>query len=300
MAAVGNSNIITRKYLDSLLIETRYMNSSVADQSICLWGERFDSPVMTAALSHLDHFMFEGATDIYASAAAKTGTLLWLGMANDDEVERCAAKGAKMIEIIKPYADRDLIYRKIRHAESIGLLAVGIDIDHPFADDGSLDIVDGYTMAPVTTKELQDLCASTSLPFIVKGVLSVYDANEAVKAGAGGLVLSHHNNRIEYALPPLAALPEIRSKLSRQVPLFVDGEIQTGLDVFKALALGATAVSIGRPLMTAIKNGKEAGMCEYLLKVRKELAKAMSYTGCTSLGKMDPSVIHFTSEISSN
>ena len=196
--------------------------------------------------------------------------------------------------------DRDLIYRKIRHAESLGLLAVGIDIDHPFADDGSLDIVDGYTMAPVTTKELQDLCASTSLPLIVKGVLSVYDANEAVKAGAGGLVLSHHNNRIEYALPPLAALPEIRSKLSRQVPLFVDGEIQTGLDVFKALALGATAVSIGRPLMTAIKNGKEAGMCEYLLKVRKELAKAMSYTGCTSLGKMDPSVIHFTSEISSN
>ena len=297
MAAVGNSNIITRKYLDSLLIETRYMNSSVADQSICLWGERFDSPVMTAALSHLDHFMFEGGTDIYASAAVKTGTLLWIGMAGDDEVERCAAKGAKMIEIIKPYADRDLIYRKIRHAESLGLLAVGIDIDHPFADDGSLDVVDDFIMAPVTTEELRDLCASTSLPLIVKGVLSVYDANEAVKAGAAGLVLSHHNNRIEYALPPLAALPEIRSKLSRPIPLFVDGEIQTGLDVFKALALGATAVSIGRPLMTAIRNGQEAAMCEYLLKVRKELAKAMSYTGCTSLDKMDPAVIHYSSMI---
>lgn len=298
MSTAGNSNTITRKYLDSLLIETRYMNSSEADLSICLWGERFRSPVMTAALSHLDHFMFAGATDIYASAAAKTGTLLWLGMADDDEVERCAAKGAKMIEIIKPYADRDLIYRKIRHAESLGLLAVGLDIDHPFADDGSLDVVDGYPMSPVTTAELRDLCKSTSLPFIVKGVLSTYDANEAVQAGAGGLVLSHHNNRIEYALPPLAALPEIRSKLIKPVPLFVDGEIQTGLDVFKALALGATAVSIGRPLMTAIRNGKEEGMCEYLEKVRKELAKAMSYTGCTSLDRMDPSVIHPTSAIS--
>ena len=288
----GNSNIITRKYLDSLLIETRYMNSSVSDQSICLFGERFASPVMTAALSHLDHFMFEGATDIYASAAAKTGTLLWLGMADDAEVERCAATGARMVEIIKPFADRELIYKKIRHAESLGLLAVGIDIDHPFAEDGTLDVVDGFPMSPVTTDELRDFCGCTSLPLVVKGVLSVYDANEAVEAGAGGIVLSHHNNRIEYALPALAALPEICSKLSKPVPLFVDGEIQTGLDVFKALALGATAVGIGRPLMTAIKNGREEGMCEYLIKVRQQLAKAMSYTGCTNLGKMDPSVIH--------
>lgn len=292
MAISGNSNVITRKYLDSLLIETRYMNSFVSDQSIELYGAHFDSPVMTAALSHLDHFMFDGATAIYASAAAKTGTLLWLGMADDQEVERCAATGAKMIEIIKPYADRELIYRKIRHAESIGLLAVGIDIDHPFADDGSLDVVDGYEMAPLATEELRDFCRCTSLPLIVKGVLSSYDANEAVSAGAGGLVLSHHNNRIEYALPPLAALPEIRAKLEKPVPLFVDGEIQTGLDVFKALAMGATAVCIGRPLMTAIKQSREDGMVEYLLKVRSQLAKAMSYTGCTSLEKMDPSVIH--------
>ena len=292
MANPGNSNIITRKYLDSLLIETRYMNSRVADQSIELYGEHFDSPVMTAALSHLDRFMFEGATALYAAAAARTGTLLWLGMADDREVERCAAAGARMVEIIKPYADRELIYRKNRHAESLGLLAVGIDIDHPFADDGGLDTVDGYAMMPVTTDELRDLCRCTSLPLIVKGVLSVYDANEAVAAGARGLVLSHHNNRIEYALPPLAALTEIRAKLEKQIPLFVDGEIQSGMDVFKALALGATAVCIGRPLMTAMRNNLEDGMCEFLVEVRRQLAKAMAYTGCTSLEKMDPTVIH--------
>ena len=72
----------------------------------------------------------------------------------------------------------------------------------------------------------------------------------------------------------------------------MDGEIQTGLDVFKALALGATAVCIGRPLMTAIRKDSEAGMAAYLLEVRAQLAKAMSYTGCTCLSKMDPSVIH--------
>ena len=105
--------------------------------------------------------------------------------------------------------------------------------------------------------------------------------------------MSHHNNRIEYAIPPLLALPEIKASLEKDIPLFVDGEIQTGMDVFKALALGATAVSIGRPLMAAINKDPEAGMSNYLLEVRKQLSKAMAYTGCTNLSKMDPSIIHY-------
>ena len=69
----GNSNAITRRYLDSLLIETRYMNSTFPDTEMTLYGKKFKTPVMTAALSHLDHFMFEGATAQYAEGAAKAG-----------------------------------------------------------------------------------------------------------------------------------------------------------------------------------------------------------------------------------
>ena len=288
----GNSNLITRQYLDSLLIETRYMNSSCPDLTMELYGKKFSTPVMTAALSHLDHFMFEGATEAYAKGAALADVILWLGMADEKEVELCASAGASMIEIIKPYTDRDIIYRKIRHAEELGLLAVGIDIDHPFAPDGSPDDVDGYKMTPVRTEELKEICESTSLPVIAKGVLSVYDANEAVAAGARGLVISHHNNRIEYAIPPLKALPEIRDNLKKPVPLFVDCEIRSGMDVFKAMALGAHAVCIGRPLMTAIKNGGADAMASYLKEVNDGLRKAMAYTGCYDLSRMDPSVIH--------
>lgn len=288
----GNSNRITRRYLDSLLIETRYMNSTNPCLETSLYGRKFPSPIMTAALSHLDHFMFEGATKAYAEGTAKAGSILWLGMAPEEEVEMCAATGASMIEIIKPYTNRDLIYKKIRHAEKAGLLAVGVDIDHPFAEDGSPDVVDGDEMTAIMTEELKEICASTSLPIIVKGVLSIYDALESVKAGAQGLVISHHNNRIEYALPPLMALPEIRSAVGKQIPIFVDGDIRTGMDAFKALALGADAVCIGRPLMTAIKQNGAQGVTEYLTRANKELAKAMAYTGCTDLNKMDPSVIH--------
>ncbi len=290
----GNSNVITRKYLDSLLVETRYMNSVSPDLTMDLYGRKFSSPVMTAALSHLDHFMFDGATKAYAEGAAKADVILWLGMADEKEVELCASSGAPMIEIIKPYTDRDLIYQKIRHAEKLGLLAVGIDIDHPFGSDGSPDIVDGYEMSPIRTEELREICSATSLPVIAKGVLSTYDAEEAVDAGAQGLVISHHNNRISYAVPPLKALPEIRKSLKKPVPLFVDGDIRSGMDAFKALALGAHAVCIGRPLMTAIKNGGADAMASYLAEVNAELKKAMACTGCFNLSRMDPAVVHLS------
>ena len=288
----GNSNVITRQYLDSLLIETRYMNSTNPDLTMNLYGRSFKSPIMTAALSHLDHFMFEGATKAFAEGAAKADAILWLGMADEKEVEMCAATGAPMIEIIKPYSDRKLIFQKIRHAESLGLLAVGIDIDHPFAEDGSPDNVDGYEMTALTTEELKEICSSTKLPVIAKGVLSLYDAREVMKAGVLGMVLSHHNNRIEYAVPPLALLPAIREEAGKEVPIFVDGEIRTGMDAFKALALGATAVCIGRPLMTAIKQDGAEGVAEYIRKANGELAKVMAYTGCTDTGRMDPAVVH--------
>ena len=292
MSDIGNSNRISRAYLDSLLIETRYMDSDFPVIDYELYGAKAASPIMTAALSHLDHFMYPGAADALAKGAKEAGAILWYGMAPEEEIERLAAFGAPMIEIIKPYADREKIFRKIRHAEKLGLLAVGVDIDHPFANDGSADNVSGEIMAPLRTAELEEIVRSTHLPVIIKGVLSTRDAERCLGAGARGLVLSHHNNRIEYALPPLALLPEIADLAGGTVPLFVDCEIQTGMDAFKALALGAAGVCIGRPLMTAIKNDEKNGVRDYLLRANAELKKAMAFTGCTTLPKMDRSVIH--------
>jgi len=290
MSDIGNSNRISREYIDSLRIETRYMDSTNPDTNFTLFGERFASPIMTAALSHLDHFMFPGAATALAEGAKAANAVLWYGMAGDDEIETLAATGARMIEIIKPYTDREKILAKIRHAEGLGLLAVGVDIDHPFAEDGNPDVVDGEQMTALTTAELARICAETRLPVIVKGVLSRRDAERCLVAGAAGLVLSHHNNRIEYAIPPLALLPEITA-IAGNTPLFVDCEIRTGMDAFKALALGAKGVCIGRPLMTAIKQGGAQAVRDYLNRERDALAKAMAYTGCTTLDKMDPTVI---------
>ena len=292
MADIGNSNRIAREYLDSLRIETRYMDSENPVLDFELYGTRAATPIMTAALSHLDHFMYPGAADALARGAKEAGAILWYGMAEETEIERLAEYGAPMIEIIKPYADRGLIHKKAEHAEKLGLLAIGIDIDHPFADDGSPDIVSGYEMTALKTAELREICEYSRLPVIIKGVLSVRDAERCLEAGAQGLVLSHHNNRIEYALPPMALLPEIAEMTGGKIPLFVDCEIRTGMDAFKALALGAKGVCIGRPLMTAIRQDAENGVRDYLNRATAELKKAMAFTGCTTLEKMDPTVIH--------
>ena len=291
MPDFGDSNRISREYLDSLLIETRYLDADFPCTDYELFGQKAASPIMTAALSHLDHFMFPGAAEALARGAAEAGAILWYGMAPEEEIERLAAFGAPMIEIIKPYADREVIFRKIRHAEKLGLLAVGVDIDHAFAPDGSADLVSSEEMAPLQTRELEEITRSTPLPVIVKGVLSLRDAERSLGAGARGLVLSHHNNRIGYAVPPLAVLPEIAQRTGGTVPLFVDCEIRTGMDAFKALSLGASGVCIGRPLMTAIREDPEHGVRDYLLRANAELRKAMAFTGCSSLKKMDPSVI---------
>ena len=292
MSQVGNSNTITRNYLDSLLIETRYMNSTNPDTTFTLYGETFASPIMTAALSHLTQLGEGGMAKGIAQGALSAGCVMWYGAAEEEEIEMLAGTGVKLIEIIKPYTNRDIIFRKIKHAESLGLLAVGIDIDHPFANDGSPDIVDGEELKALTTAELTEIVNSTKLPLITKGVLSLYDADVSLQAGVKGMVLSHHNNRIEFAVPPVFLLPEIVKLAGDDVPVFVDGMIQSGMDAFKAIALGAKGVCIGRPLMAAYTNAKEQGVCDYLQKTRGELAKAMAYTGCTDLGKMDPSVIH--------
>lgn len=292
MAQSGNSNKIARNYLDSLLIETRYLNGNNSDTTFTLYGETFSSPIMTAALSHLDHMGERGMARGIALGAKEAGCVMWYGAAEAEEIEMLAGTGVRLIEIIKPYQNRDLIFKKIEHAQKLGLLAVGIDIDHPYAEDGSPDIVDDEPMKTLTTGELAEIVSSASLPLIAKGVLSRYDAEESLKAGVKGMVLSHHNNRIEYAIPPLYLLPEIAALAGPDVPVFVDGMIQSGMDAFKALALGAKGVCIGRPLMAAYTKDKEGGVSALLTRAGKELAKAMAYTGCTDLSRMDASVIH--------
>ena len=290
MQLTSNSDKITRDYFDSLLVETRYVDSVLPSTELSLFGETFRTPVMTAALSHLHNTAADGMT-VYARAAALSGAVHWVGMGSDEELEAIVATGAKTIKIIKPHADNREVIRKIEHAVKAGCIAVGMDIDHAFNGEGGYDNVFGLPMKAKTTEELKTFVQAAGVPFIVKGVLSARDADKCLKAGCAGMVVSHHHGMIQYAVPPLMVLPEILSVTGGSVPVFVDCGIASGMDAYKCLALGATAVSVGRHLMPLLKDGAEA-VARRIDEITAELAGVMSRTGVSALDCMDATVIH--------
>ncbi|MBD5395805.1 MAG: alpha-hydroxy-acid oxidizing protein [Lachnospiraceae bacterium] len=286
----GNSDQITRKYFDSLLLETRHIDGKKPDTSFMLYGERFDTPVMTAALSHLGNIRDNGAVEM-ARGAKMANAVSWTGMGEKKELQDMTETGAKVIKIIKPYADNRMIFDKIAHAAESGALAVGIDIDHAFNSSGDYDVIFEDEMRPKSMEEIREFVDSSEIPFIIKGILSERDAYKCLEAGVKGIVVSHHHGLMEYSLPPLKILPSIVKVIGGEIPVFVDCGIMSGMDAFKALALGATAVSVGRALMEPLKEKGAEGVKDAILKINNELKGAMAKTGCFDLDHMDSSVI---------
>lgn len=290
MTYTSNSDKITRDYFDSLLVEPRYLDAVIPSTQMTLFGETFRTPVMTAALSHLHNTAPDGMA-VYARGAALSGAVHWVGMGSERELEEIVATGARTIKIVKPHADNHEVLRKIEHAVKAGCIAVGMDIDHAFNSSGGYDDVFGLPMKAKTTEELAEFVQASAVPFIVKGVLSTRDAEKCLKAGCAGIVVSHHHGIIQYAVPPLMMLQDIISATGGSIPVFVDCGIESGTDVYKCLALGAKAVSVGRHLMPLLKDGAEA-VARRMDEMTAELAGVMARTGVRSLKEMDPIVIH--------
>lgn len=286
----GSSDRITREYFDSLLVEMRHIDSKKPDTAFQLYGEQFDTPIMMAALSHLDHIHDKGMVEM-AVGAKMAGAVNWAGMGEKKELEEITATGARTIKIIKPYADNAIIFDRIAHAEKCGALAVGVDIDHAFNGRGGYDTVLGYEMRPKTMEEIREFVQAAKLPFLVKGVLSEKDAYKCLQAGVGGIVVSHHHGIMEYAVPPLKILPAIVKVIGGEIPVFVDCGIISGMDAFKALALGASAVCAGRVILEPLRENGAEGVRDTILKMNDELKGIMAKTGCYDLSHMDSSVI---------
>ena len=286
----GDANQITREYFDSLLIEMRHIDAVIPNTTLNLYGETFSTPVMMAALSHLERCHSEGMTEM-ARGAKAANAVMWAGMGDYDELERITATGAKTIKIIKPYADNDEIFRKIEHAEKCGCIGVGIDVDHSFNSRGEYDVVLGLHMTGKSLDEIAQFVKATKLPFIIKGVLSTQDAHKCIEAGVNGIVVSHHHGILDYATPPLMILPEIVKVIDGKMPIFVDCGVESGIDVFKAIALGATAVSVGRAMMGPLSESGADGIVKTVHDYTAQLAGAMSRTCSPDISHIEASLI---------
>ena len=281
-----DSNKITRDYFDRILLKSRLIDSDLPDMTTEFLGESFRTPIMTAALSHL-HSVTEYGMEKLAAAAKRAGAVYFCGMTKDDEIERIVGTGARVASIIKPYADREEIVRQLRHNLEIGVFAVGVDIDHAYNQEGGYDFVIDSDMRPMSAAELRKLVEiAGDTPFIVKGVLSVEDAKKCVEIGAKALIVSHHHGIMPSSVPPLLVLPEIKKAVGDQITIIVDCCIEDGVDAFKALALGADAVCVGRALMGPLKDGEDAAY-EAIEKISGQLRSVAARCGYSSVSGID-------------
>ena len=138
--------------------------------------------------------------------------------------------------------------------------------------------------ASLTWKDLEWLRGMTSLPLLIKGIVRADDAARAVEHGAAGVVVSNHGARqLDGSPATIDALPDVVAAVAGRCPVLMDGGVRSGTDVLKALALGAAAVLVGRPILWGLAVGGEAGVARVLEILQGELSSAMALAGCASL-----------------
>lgn len=290
---ISDANEITARYMDSILIKERLIDSVVADTSVELFGARFSSPVMTPAFSHLKEFNGRELTGLeeYSIAAKNFNILNFVGMMENDMFKRIVDTGAKTVRIVKPYLDNEKVRDQMKYAEDAGAFAIGMDIDHIFGNTG-LDVVVGEVMGEQTSDMMRSYIESTKLPFVVKGVLSEEEAVKCAELGAKAIIVSHHHGRLPYAVPPMMVLPGIKKALEgKDVKIIVDCGIASGSDVYKCIALGADAAAVGRSMLPSLEEGGVAGMEKFLKSVNDELRFVMSCTGFATVDAIDDSCL---------
>jgi len=137
---------------------------------------------------------------------------------------------------------------------------------------------------PQQTDELERIISESILPFIIKGVLSVYDAEKSLELGAKAIVVSNHGSgSFDYTIPSMQVLPKIVEKVGDKMAILVDTGFENGNDVFKALALGAAAVGFANPMILAYAAEGSEGIELLINQITRELERNMAASGCANL-----------------
>lgn len=263
------------------------------DTSISLFGKEFKypffaGPVGAVNLHYGDSLDDVAYNDILVSACADAGIAAFTGDGTNPGVMEAATDAIKNakgrgIPTVKPW-NIDTIRDKMELVRNSGAFAVAMDIDA-----AGLPFLKNMTppAGSKSVEELSEIVKSANAPFIVKGIMTVKGALKAKEAGASAIVVSNHGGRVLDQCPATAeVLEEIVKAVDGSMKIFVDGGIRSGADVLKAIALGADAVIIARPFVTAVYGGEHEGVLAYIDKIGSELKDAMAMCGAASISEI--------------
>jgi isopentenyl diphosphate isomerase/L-lactate dehydrogenase-like FMN-dependent dehydrogenase len=265
-----------------------------------------------------------------ARAAAAAGTLMVVSTMSTRSLEEvAAAEGPRWFQLYV-YRDRAVTEALVRRAEEAGYQALVVTVDTPQMGRRERDIRNQFGLPPhlrfanfetaqdayatdagsalirhaqasfdasLSWADIRWLQSITRLPIILKGIMTAEDALQAVAAGVEGIIVSNHGGRQLDGVPAtIEILPEVAAAVDGRCALLLDGGVRRGTDVLKALALGADAVLVGRPVLWGLTAQGEPGARRVLELLRAELELAMRLAGCPTLAQITPASVRLAPE----
>ena len=300
---------------------------SLRDTSTTILGERISFPVMVAPTAFHRMACAEGECAA-ARAAGRAGTVMVVSTLSTTTIEDIAAAATGPLWFqLYVYKDRQATIALIRRAEAAGCRALVLTVDAQVwgrreADvRNSFKLPDGLTVAnladyakemfpagipgsglaayvsqmldpTLSWRDLAWLRGQTKLPLLLKGIVRADDAKLAVEHGADGIIVSNHGGRqLDTAPATIEALPCVVDAVKGKIPVLIDGGVRRGTDVVKALALGAQAALIGRPILWGLAADGEEGAFRVLEMLKAEFDLAMALCGARNVGEIDKSLL---------
>lgn len=268
------------------------------DTSVALFGEEFSAPFFAGPVGAVNMHYGDKYNDleynnILVPTCKEKGIVAFTGDGMDSEVMKSAAVAIKAadgygVPTVKPW-NMETIKEKLDIVKSSGAFAVAMDIDaaglpflknmQPPAGSKSID-------------ELRDIICWAEIPFIIKGIMTPKSALKAKEAGAAAIIVSNHGGRVLDQCPATAeVLEDIVKVVDGAMKVFVDGGMRSGVDVFKALAMGADGVLMARPFVNAVYQDGAHGLSAYIDKIRGELTDTMTMCGAHSIKEITREMI---------
>ena len=297
------------------------------DTRLTLLGEPLRSPILVAPMAYqrMAHDEGEAAMARGASAAGAAMCVSTMATVSLEDVA-LAAEGPLWFQLYV-YRDRAVTESLVRRAERAGYRALVVTVDMPAVGRREADLRNGFGLPPhlslanfagalaeegrvapgesalsiyaahqldpsLTWESIAWLRSVTTLPVLLKGILTAEDAALAVAHGVAGVIVSNHGGRqLDGVAPSIEALPEVVETVAGRCVVLVDGGLRRGTDILKALALGAQAALVGRPMLWALAVDGAAGVERALTLLREELSLAMALAGRPTLASIDRSLV---------
>ncbi|KTD51432.1 FMN-dependent dehydrogenase [Legionella quinlivanii] len=285
---------------------------SSIDLSVTVFGSRLSFPLLIAPMAFHQLVDKEGEPDTSVAAKECGVNLIVSCMSNRSLEEIAGSAGSEHLWAqLYIFKDRALTQLLIHRIEQAGYKAIVLTVGVPVGGKRERDLRNQFSLSEslttgnfkteinkqpiyhfitehldpsLTWKDIEWLQSITRLPIILKGILNPVDAEEACQRNIAGIVVSNHGGRqLDTAESAITALPDIVRTAAGRTMVFVDGAIERGTDVFKALALGADAVLIGRPVLWAMAVGGKNELVNMLELLKDEFALAMKLTGCRTI-----------------